>query len=57
VSGVRARGDLEQAFPVDHWLRAPAVGYRITAGCAAIFYAPDLVSIVDEQEALSGLDL
>jgi glyoxylase-like metal-dependent hydrolase (beta-lactamase superfamily II) len=46
-----------EAFPVDHSLRAPAVGYRITAGCAAIFYAPDLVSIVDEQEALSGLDL
>jgi hypothetical protein len=46
-----------EAFPVEHSLRAPAVGYRITAGRAAIFYGPDLVSIVDEQEALSSLDL
>jgi phosphoribosyl 1,2-cyclic phosphodiesterase len=46
-----------EAFPVEHSLRAPAVGYRVTAGRASIFYAPDLVSIGDEQEALSGLDL
>jgi phosphoribosyl 1,2-cyclic phosphodiesterase len=46
-----------EAFPVEHSLRAPAVGYRVTAGRASIFYAPDLVSIVDEQAALSGLDL
>ena len=46
-----------EAFPVEHSLRAPAVGYRVTAGRAVIFYAPDLVSIVDEQQALRGLDL
>lgn len=46
-----------EAFPVEHSLRAPAVAYRVTAGRAVIFYAPDLVSIVDEQEALAGLDL
>jgi phosphoribosyl 1,2-cyclic phosphodiesterase len=46
-----------EAFPVEHSLRAPAVGYRVTAGRRALFYGPDLVSIVDEQEALSGLDL
>jgi phosphoribosyl 1,2-cyclic phosphodiesterase len=46
-----------EAFPVEHSLRAPAVAYRVTAGRAAIFYAPDLVSIVNEREALSGLDL
>jgi phosphoribosyl 1,2-cyclic phosphodiesterase len=28
------------AFKVEHSLRAPAVGYRITAGKTAIFYAP-----------------
>jgi len=38
-----------EAFPVEHSLRAPAVGYRVTAGRRAIFYGPDLVSIVDEQ--------
>lgn len=46
-----------EAFPVEHSLRAPAVGYRITAGRAAIFYAPDLVAIAEEREALTGLDL
>jgi phosphoribosyl 1,2-cyclic phosphodiesterase len=46
-----------EAFPVEHSLRAPAVGYRFNAGRAAVFYTPDLVSIVDEREALSGLDL
>jgi phosphoribosyl 1,2-cyclic phosphodiesterase len=46
-----------EAFPVEHSLRAPAVGYRVRAGRAVIFYAPDLVSIVGEEQALSGLDL
>jgi phosphoribosyl 1,2-cyclic phosphodiesterase len=44
-----------EAFPVEHSLRAPAVGYRVRAGRAVIFYAPDLV--IDEREALSGIDL
>src|SRR6266508_3747992 len=51
------RGIEFEAFPVEHSLRAPAVGWRVTAGRVAIFYAPDLVSVVDEKEALSGLDL
>jgi phosphoribosyl 1,2-cyclic phosphodiesterase len=32
-----------EAFPVIHSIRAPAVGYRVRAGRAAIFYVPDLV--------------
>ena len=36
---------------------APAVGYRVTAGTATIFYAPDLVYIEDRAEALAGADL
>jgi phosphoribosyl 1,2-cyclic phosphodiesterase len=52
IGGIRL-----EAFPVEHSIRAPAVGYRIEAGRQAIFYAPDLVSIVDERDALSGLDL
>src|SRR5919198_6111806 len=51
------RGIEFEAFPVEHSLRAPAVGYRVTAGRAAIFYAPDLVLIGEEQDALAGLDL
>jgi phosphoribosyl 1,2-cyclic phosphodiesterase len=46
-----------EAFAVEHSIRAPAVGYRIEAGRAAVFYAPDLVSIADEDDALAGLDL
>jgi glyoxylase-like metal-dependent hydrolase (beta-lactamase superfamily II) len=46
-----------EAFPVEHSLRAPAVGYRIEAGRATIFYAPDLVAIHDHREALAVLDL
>jgi phosphoribosyl 1,2-cyclic phosphodiesterase len=46
-----------EAFPVEHSLRAPAVGYRIEAGRVALFYVPDVVAIVDESEALADLDL
>ena len=46
-----------QAFPVEHSIRAPAVGYRIEAGASSIFYVPDLVFIYDAHEALSGIRL
>ena len=42
-------------FDVEHSLRAPAVGYRITAGNTTVFYCPDLVSIRDRQAALRGI--
>jgi hypothetical protein len=43
------------AFPVDHSLRAPAVGYRLEAGTVAVFYAPDVVAIHDRAAALGGI--
>jgi phosphoribosyl 1,2-cyclic phosphodiesterase len=46
---------LFEAFPVEHSVRAPAVGYRITAGRTAIFYVPDLLYIHDGQDALQGI--
>jgi phosphoribosyl 1,2-cyclic phosphodiesterase len=49
------RGIRFTPFPVEHSLRAPAVGYRISAGKAAVFYAPDLVYIKDREKALSGV--
>lgn len=49
------RGITLEAFTLEHSLRAPAVGYRITAGTATVFYAPDVVSIRDRREALGGL--
>jgi phosphoribosyl 1,2-cyclic phosphodiesterase len=46
-----------EAFDLEHSLRAPAVGYRITAGTVSLFYAPDVVSIHDQNEALAGISL
>lgn len=46
-----------EAFTVEHSLRCPAVGYRITAGRVAVFYVPDVVYIHEREEALSGARL
>lgn len=46
-----------EAFPVDHSVRAPAVGYRINAGNSTVFYGPDLLYIHDRHSALSGADV
>jgi phosphoribosyl 1,2-cyclic phosphodiesterase len=43
-----------EAFPVIHSTRAPAVGYRISAGRVTIFYVPDVVWIQDRKNALRG---
>jgi len=51
------RGIRFEAFAVQHSIRAPAVGYRISAGAATIFYAPDLVYIHEREEALRGCRL
>ena len=40
---------------MEHSLRAPAVGYRVTAGRTSIFYVPDLVYIYEQYEALSNI--
>jgi phosphoribosyl 1,2-cyclic phosphodiesterase len=46
---------LVEAFPLVHSPRAPAVGYRVSAGKAAFFYAPDLVEIWHRPAALAGV--
>lgn len=46
-----------RAFTVEHSTRCPAVGYRISAGVATIWYAPDLVYIHDRERALAGVRL
>ncbi|MBI4527752.1 MAG: MBL fold metallo-hydrolase [Deltaproteobacteria bacterium] len=46
-----------EAFSVVHSIRAPAVGYRIQAGGAAIFYVPDVVRIRGRSEAFRGIDV
>jgi phosphoribosyl 1,2-cyclic phosphodiesterase len=44
-----------EAFPVLHSTRAPAVGYRVSAGEVDIFYVPDVAWIEDREAALSGV--
>ncbi len=46
-----------QAFPVDHSLLAPAVGYRISAGRVTIFYVPDVAQLKEQDRALDGVKL
>jgi phosphoribosyl 1,2-cyclic phosphodiesterase len=50
-------GLMFEAFPVEHSVRAPAVGYRIKGGRTTIFYVPDVLEIVDRDQALSGIRL
>jgi phosphoribosyl 1,2-cyclic phosphodiesterase len=46
-----------EAFRVEHSLRAPAVGYRVSAGGPAFFYVPDLAAICLQHAALEGIVL
>jgi phosphoribosyl 1,2-cyclic phosphodiesterase len=46
-----------EAFSVEHSLLAPAVGYRVSAGRACIFYVPDLVFIHERAEALKNVQI
>ena len=46
-----------EAFPVEHSIRAPAVAYRVSAGRACIFYAPDVLYIPERAPALNGVQL
>jgi phosphoribosyl 1,2-cyclic phosphodiesterase len=46
-----------QVFAVEHSIRCPAVGYRITAGKHTIFCVHDLVAIKQRHKALKGVEL
>ena len=46
-----------EAFPVEHSILSPAVGYRVSAGRACIFYAPDLIFIHERSAALNSVQL
>jgi phosphoribosyl 1,2-cyclic phosphodiesterase len=46
-----------EAFPVEHSVLSPAVGYRVSVGRARIFYAPDLIFIHERSEALKGVQI
>jgi phosphoribosyl 1,2-cyclic phosphodiesterase len=46
-----------EAFPVEHSVLSPTVGYRVSAGRARIFYAPDLIFIHERSAALKDVQL
>ncbi|MGE3528835.1 MAG: MBL fold metallo-hydrolase [Methyloceanibacter sp.] len=46
-----------EAFPVEHSLRAPAVGFRVKGGRSTVFYAPDLAAIPQQGAALRQIAL
>ncbi len=52
IGGVRF-----EAYSVQHSLRAPAVGYRVSAGPSTFFYVPDLAAIPERRAALRGVAL
>jgi ribonuclease BN (tRNA processing enzyme) len=52
IGGVRFR-----ACPVQHSIRAPAVGYRVSAEGGAMFYVPDVAGLPNAAKALRGIDV
>lgn len=46
-----------EAFGVEHSVRAPAVGFRVTFGGASLVYVPDVVFIRNRPRALHGIAL
>jgi Beta-lactamase superfamily domain len=52
---IDVHGIVFEAFPVEHSIRAPAVGYRIAANQRSAFYVPDVVAIRDPAAALFGI--
>jgi phosphoribosyl 1,2-cyclic phosphodiesterase len=50
-------GVIFEAFPVEHSILSPTVGYRVSAGRASIFYASDLIFIHERKAALDGVQI
>jgi ribonuclease BN (tRNA processing enzyme) len=46
-----------QAFAVQHSIRAPAVGYRVSGGNHRFFYLPDVADLPNVSAALRGIDI
>ncbi|WP_197077592.1 MBL fold metallo-hydrolase [Hyphomicrobium sp. 99] len=45
------------AFPVEHSIRAPTVGFRVATDGKSFFYVPDVARVLDAKRALRGIDL
>src|SRR5271165_3822622 len=45
------------AIPVQHSMRAPAVGYHVSANGCCFFYLPDVAELPKATDALRGIDV
>lgn len=54
---MRIGGIRFSAFPVQHSIRAPAVGYRVSSRGRCFFYLPDVAELPKPAEALRRVDL
>ncbi|MGC2826257.1 MAG: MBL fold metallo-hydrolase [Pseudolabrys sp.] len=52
VGGVKFK-----AVPIQHSIRAPAVGYRVSIGSRSFFYAPDIAGLPNRKRALGGIQV
>jgi phosphoribosyl 1,2-cyclic phosphodiesterase len=52
IEGVRFN-----TVPVEHSVRAPAVGYRVWANGSSFFYVPDVAGLPNIRGALRGIDV
>lgn len=52
IGGVRFR-----ACPVQHSIRAPAVGYRLSAKDDTMFYVPDIAGLPNVRKTLRGIEV
>jgi len=52
IDGVRFK-----AIPVEHSIRAPAVGYRVSAQGSHFFYLPDVARLPNASAVLRGIDV
>jgi phosphoribosyl 1,2-cyclic phosphodiesterase len=55
--GIRIGGVTFRACPVQHSIRAPAVGYRISAAGSTMFYVPDVAGLTNAVKTLRGIDV
>jgi len=56
-NSVRLEAITVEPFPVEHSLRCPALGFRITGDKAAIYYVPDVVAITNRHTALADVSV
>lgn len=43
-----------KAVPIEHSIRAPAVGYRVSFGSFSLFYAPDIAGLSEVSKRSAG---